>query len=179
MNKQIVRAAWMVYKTPPSVFEKEPGWCLAFVRHILQSAFPSTPKDPRAWLEKYAFARVETPLPNRTWWARDFERTVSQVGLAVDKKDLQPGDLVFKWDTAKLKLSKPLDVLYQGMPDAQHIYVGHVGILVAEGVVMENINPDFRKDGKAFGNKGCISLSDFNLWPAVTKCARFNPERYL
>jgi hypothetical protein len=112
-------------------------------------------------------------------WARDMERAFKAAGMALDlprvgpardpgryvdwwhpetQAQLLPGDLVFRWDTA------------------QHhsgAFIGHVGVLVARDVVVENVNPANR--ASRTWNRGPTVLGPLT-WP-VTTVVRFDPER--
>ncbi len=174
-NKDIVRAAWKIYKNPPQRLVDEWGWCLMLARLVLEEADPTSPKEG-AWLARNCYKRADSPFSSgRSYWARDFEKTSRHRGLDIPASSAEPGTVVCVWNTAAIPTPKDKNYpkgAYEGMPRDNYIYVGHVGIIVAEGVVLENINPDYRT-GRRFDNKGAISLSDFSQWAAVTTYINF------
>lgn len=117
------------------------GYCLRLVRvvveHALQIDFYGT----------FLTHRVERAAgDDNDPWARDLERSLRESGHAVILPDdrqryignrvmrelARPGDLMFRHDVA---------------PTRAGTNVGHVGILLANGLVLENINPRFRQEG--------------------------------
>lgn len=151
-NEKIVRAAWEILRM--GKYSNVSGWCLALVRVVIERALDIT------LYGDYVSERVESTHANRSWWARDAERSLRNLGMAVHLKDTQPGDLLFKYDSARNK-------------DGD--YVGHVGLLISPGVIFENINPSYRP--KAYIRKGALSLSPLEDWPAPTTCIAFDPKR--
>lgn len=106
----------------------EHGWCLALTRRVVETALGWA---DGSFYTRYGRERVErAPGPNATaWWARDLERSMRNLGLAVDPAAAQAGDLVFNWRAAV---------------DRHGVYVGHVGVLTHGDLVLENINPAHR-----------------------------------
>src|SRR5690606_18687187 len=115
----------------------EGGKCLSFVRVVVQQALGITYDEFYAHREM-----VERASPDRDPWARDMERGLRkwEVKLkrwgpegdgaryaVLDERRLKAGDLLFRWDTAKNPWGD---------------YVGHVGIYMGGGLVMESIDPD-------------------------------------
>ena len=152
---------------------KEPpnhGFCLQLVRIIIEDAF--------SW-PSHTFYRWRTTIVKRTPgastapWARDMEASLRAAGMDVrtprtgpagdpsryvnlTEADLRAGDLLFRWDTA---LSGP-------------DFVGHVGVFLGHGLVLENVRPAFRPEGLA---RDATVISRVGAWP-VTTVVRFDPS---
>lgn len=170
-NAAILRAAHAIIRgqTPAP---KDHGLCLALVRIILERAFWGG-----AWAlyDRHRSHIVERDSSsNRDPWARDMERSLTQQGMSVTvprlmtgpdpgryvdlaaaEAFLQPGDLLFRWDTAR---------------NAHGDYVGHVAVLLEGGLVLENVR--FRTG--AF-EQGSTKITWLGSWP-VTTIIRFNPS---
>lgn len=151
------------------------GLCLALVRVVIERAC----YDGRwAWYDAHRTIKVN-PLDRASQdpYARDLEASLREQGMALDlprtglpadprryvdlghqdtRAALLPGDLLFRWDTAR---------------DPNDVYVGHVGILMPGGLVLENVS----KRAKAL-SRGPTHLSRLGAWP-VTTVIRFQPER--
>lgn len=106
----------------------EHGWCLAAARRVIETALGWA---PASFYQRYGTERVErAPGPPATaWWARDLERSMRNLGLAIDPEAAQPGDLLFNWRTAV---------------NRHGVYVGHVGVLTFGDLVLENVRPEHR-----------------------------------
>jgi cell wall-associated NlpC family hydrolase len=119
------------------------GYCLRLVRIIVEHALGIN------FYATYLTHRVErAPGDDTDPWARDLERSLREgghgiitppagansryIGNRTLRELAQPGDLLFRWDVAPTKAGTN---------------VGHVGILLAHDLVLENINPRFRPDG--------------------------------
>lgn len=118
-----------------------PGYCLRMVRLIVEHALGIE------FYNEFLTHRVErAPGDDNDPWARDLERSMREdgyailqpmtgqryVGARIIKEFAQPGDLLFRHDVA---------------PTKQGTNVGHVGILLHNNLVIENINARFRNDG--------------------------------
>lgn len=141
------------------------GMCLAFVRVVVQHALGLT------FDEFYAHGvRVESKVQNRPWWARDMERGLRAKGWHVrtprwgpdgdparyavtEERYLRPGDLLFRWDTAENAFGE---------------HVGHVGIYMGGGLVMENIAPKYRHNSARLARHHSVSLTPLGDWPVTT-----------
>lgn len=139
-NEQIVRSAEKALsgELPLPVTS---GLCLRLVRLVIEHALGID------FYAEYLTHRVERAAGDDTDpWARDLERSMRlggfavlepqskqrYVGMRALKELAMPGDLLFRHDVA---------------PTRAGTNVGHVGILLHNGLVLENINPRFRPEG--------------------------------
>lgn len=168
------KAALDCFLNPPTDldYQGRAYLCLAFVRSIVMRAYGIS------WLEFYdkvVTEKVERPkgLPKNEWIARDFERGARNKGWAIKPGEERPGDIVFKYDTAYYNPGE----LYLGhvavYVGAQLFYSG--GKWIMKEVVIENARPEWRKG--LLANKGCIVLSDYATFPAVTTRIRLPDTR--
>lgn len=106
----------------------EHGWCLAATRRVVETALELA---DGGFYQRFGTERVErAPGPAATaWWARDLERSMRGLGLAVDPATARPGDLLFNWRAAV---------------NRHGVYVGHVGVLTFGDLVLENVRPEHR-----------------------------------
>lgn len=117
------------------------GLCLRLVRLVIEHALDID------FYAQYLTHKVERAAgDDHDPWARDLERSMRHADLAIAEpqpnqryvgmralKELaMPGDLLFRHDVAPTKAGT---------------FVGHVGILLHNGLVLENINPRFRPEG--------------------------------
>lgn len=137
------------------------GMCLAFVRVVVQQALGIT------YDEFYSHrVMVERASPDRDPWARDMERGLrkwevktKRWGPEGDPKryavldHLKPGDLLFRWDTARNPWGD---------------YVGHVGIHLGGGLVMESIGPEHRPTSARVPKHYYVVLTPLGEWPVTT-----------
>lgn len=149
---------------------EEGGYCLQLVRLVIEDGFGWKPHEfyARYWDKKVRRGQGDSDLVP---WARDLERSLRAADFGVlfppegeryvpsttILKDGKPGDLLFRWDTA----------LSEGGE-----YIGHVGILMSDGLVLENINPGYRPYSFKNGATALTPVVDF----PVTTVVRFNPE---
>jgi hypothetical protein len=150
------------------------GLCLAQVRLIVEHALFGGAWRFYDWRTRIAEGR---PPGVTDPWARDLEASLKAAGMALDLPrtgppgdptryvdlrravpHLQPGDLVFRWDTAR---------------HSSGAFIGHVGVLVARDLVIENVDPAYR--AKRTWNRGPTVLGPLT-WP-VTTVVRFDPDR--
>lgn len=159
-NEQIVAAAVDAANGKISTLPTRPGYCLAFVRCVVERALwngqwrlydkyliDGTTKrgdDPKKRLKE----AQEDP------WASDMERSMKLLGMAVPALLRKPGDLVFNYHAAAP--------------------IGHVGILLSRGLVIENIHPTYRKNSVHLGNS--ISITPYASLP-WTLVARVRPDQ--
>lgn len=144
----------------------EEGNCLAFVRVVVQKALSIT------YDQFYSHGiRVESRVKDRPWWARDMERGLRAKGWAVplprhaggtkdpsryavlDERKLRRGDLLFRHDTATNGYGED---------------VGHVGIYLGGGLVMEQIAPRHRRDSARLYRHDLVSITPLGDWPVTT-----------
>lgn len=171
-NQRIVDAALGVLTGRTPTLDK-PGLCLAQVRIIVERALFGGAWRLYDWRTRSA---SDKPQGITDPWARDLEASLKAAGMALDlprvgpARDptryvdrgasgelLQPGDLVFRWDTAQ---------------HSSGAFIGHVGVLVARDVVLENVNPAYR--ALRSWNRGPTVLGPLS-WP-VTTVVRFDPS---
>lgn len=143
-----------------------PGWCLTFVRLIIERALGW----PSHRLYHWRTQVVERPAGDDggTPWARDMERSLRSAGMELEgprygppndpRRYVRPtrltaGDLLFRWDAA--------------WP------VGHVALYAGRGVVLESVDPAGRPGSFA---RGVTVLSPLGFWP-VTTAVRFDPSK--
>lgn len=116
------------------------GWCLQAVRLVVERALGL---PPGGFYSRYGVART-TGAPGRTdpsWWASDLEASMKRLGASVPFAARLPGDLVFSH-----RLAAP---------------VGHVGILVSRGTILEVTDP--RRRPRAFA-RGDVCLTPWGSW---------------
>lgn len=138
------------------------GYCLRLVRLVVEHALNID------FYGTYLTHKVERAAgDDHDPWARDLERSMRLSGLAVLepqpnqryigmralKEHAMPGDLLFRHDVA---------------PTRAGTNVGHVGILLHNGLVLENINPRFRPEGFVRRNTAVTPL----VYYRVTLAAR-------
>jgi len=153
-----------LHKDIPGIPTK-PGRCLAFVRVVVQEALGIT------YNQFYSYKRmVERLTPDTEPWARDMERGLKAAGMEVplerygpegdpsryvvlDESRLEPGDILFRWDTARNKWGD---------------YVGHVGIYLGNGLLIENIDPKHRPNSAHSRRLSCVAVTVLGEWPVTT-----------
>lgn len=162
----IAKAALAVMRGQVPNTPVESGECLAFVRVVVQRALAIS------FDEFYSHGiRVESKTPNRPWWARDMERGLRAEGWAVNTprygptgdpgryqqtenvRNIRPGDLFFRNDTATNRQGED---------------VGHVGIYMGGGLIMENIDPQYRPYSARLAKDYNVSLTPIGSWPVTT-----------
>lgn len=150
MNTRITEAAWAAVFGKLNGLPAKPGLCLAAVRVILEHAmgWPSHELYRRA-LVTGTTRRKGTPAQRLHAarldpWAADMEASVKQLGWPVPGAERQAGDLVFNHAAAAP--------------------VGHVGVLIARDVVLENISPRYRPNSVHLGHHS-LSLTPYASQP--------------
>ena len=166
-NEKIAASAERVLTGELSV-PSQSGLCLKLVRLVVEDAFDW----PSHKFYEYRSDIVERHAKdNREPWARDMERSLGNQGMTVLVPDWreryvspgeilekgEPGDLLFRWNTARTRFGT---------------YVGHVGVLMENGLVLENINPAYRSKSFMRGVTGLTPLEHF----LVTRVVRFDPR---
>lgn len=157
-NQKIVAAAVDAANGKIATLPSKPGYCLAFVRCVIERALwggqwqlydkflvAGTTYRGGAPAERLKEAKTDP-------WANDLAASAKQLGWAVPALLRKPGDLVFNHEAAK-----PL---------------GHVGILLSRGLVIENIHPNYRPGSIHLPN--CLSITPFESIP-WTLVARVKP----
>lgn len=148
------------------------GLCLAQVRIIVEVALFGSAWRFYEWRTRTASGK---PPSITVPWARDMEASLRAAGMALDLPRtgpdtdptryvdtkaasdlLEPGDICWRWDTARHSSGE---------------FIGHVAVLVARDVVIENVRPDFRST--RIWNRGPTVLGPLT-WP-VTTVTRFDP----
>lgn len=168
-NEAIVDAGWEAVAGRLRV-PSDPGLCLALVRIVVEHALGMPSHSWYRWRTQAAMENA-TDVP----WARDMERSLRAAGMAVDgprygplgdperyvgEDAALPGDLLFRWDAARLRSGA---------------YVGHVGVLLDRGLVLENVAPDQRHASDGMW-RGPTRLTPVGAWP-VTTIIRFDPTK--
>jgi hypothetical protein len=171
-NERITRASYaLVRGTSPVTAPRVGGFCLQLVRLVIEDAmrWPS-----HEFYRRHLTHRVERAAGDDTDpWARDVERTMRMQGHAiavpasgnryVTKEEIatfaEPGDILYRWDTARTPAGT---------------FVGHVGILLHGDLVLENVNPAFRKRSLHNSHNRTLTLTGIEDF-AVTLVARL-PE---
>lgn len=151
MNERIVKAAVAAANQQVPRLPQQSGYCLMFVRLVVEWALFDG-KDGEFY-KRYLVAgtsgRGGTPAQNlkaaqSDKWAADIEASAKKLGWPVPALLRKPGDLVFNHLAAAP--------------------VGHVGILLTRGTVLENIHPSFRPDSIHLGH-GSLSITPFAARP--------------
>lgn len=143
------------------------GFCLQLTRVVIEAAYDMKPYEFYKW-RTHVVERAEGD--GNEPWARDMERSLRFASMAYDFGDkryvsfddiiaeCEPGDLLFRWDVARTK---------------QGTFVGHVGILMPGGMVLENVDPRHRSRSFFRGVTALTPLTDFR----VTTAIKFNPAK--
>ena len=129
-----------------------PWWCLAFVRRIVELGLDLPDGGFYRHFGKERVERAPGP-PDGSWWARDLERSMRNLGLAVDPAAVgEDGDLLFNWRAA---------------PNRHGVYIGHVGVLLdaRSGLVLENAAPAYRRFSLV---RGVVCLTPRERFPVTT-----------
>lgn len=169
-SERIVQAAYDVLRGDVQAEPKSSGLCLALVRVVIEHAFyggawrfydlhRTVIVNPRERASQDPYARdmeaslrdqgMALPLP-RVPYGNDLSRYIDPSALDT----VEPGTLIFRWDTAK---------------DRNGVYVGHVGIVMPGRLVLENV-------ANRYGalQRGPTTLSRLGAWP-VTTVVRYQP----
>lgn len=157
-----------------------PGQCLKDVRLIVERAFGWGDGE---FYDRHRTEVVETPSPDSEYrWtraphARDLERSLRTQKMAVDRAAMRPGDLLFNHAGAPYNPERwAHDFPGLPFPDGP-VTIGHVGIYVGLGLMLENINPYYRAYG--FGRKYlCLTpLGQYEAFQGpITTVIRFVPK---
>lgn len=163
---QVVDAAYRMSNGQLKAPE-HPGFCLQLVRIIIEAAYGMKPYEFYDW-RTHPVERAEGD--SNEPWARDMERSLRIAGMNYDFGDQRyvrsediiaecdPGDLLFRWDVARTR---------------QGTLIGHVGILMPGGMVLENVDPRHRSNSFIKGYTALTPLNDFR----VTTAIQFNPAK--
>jgi hypothetical protein len=143
------------------------GFCLQLTRIIIEDAYSMKSHAFYNWLTH----PVERAAgDDREPWARDMERSLRNAGMAKDfgderyvrperiLGDCEPGVLLFRWDTA---------------PSRAGTFIGHVGVLMPGGMVLENVHPRHRSGSFFRGVTALTPLEEFR----VTTVIQFDPKK--
>lgn len=179
-NEKIVAAAWKAIRGQLYAFEDKPGMCLASVRSVVEHAVGW----PSHMLYAYHLTeRVETPTADSPFrWtrnphARDLERSLRNQGMAVPRAEMLPGDLLFNHDAAPYYPEGWADD-FPGVPfPSSPVNIGHVMVYLGEGMVLENINPKYRRYGFTRDNLSITPLDEYEVHQGeITTVIRFAPK---
>lgn len=152
VNERIVKAAVAAANRQVPNLPQEPGYCLRFVRLVVEWAlYEGRPEfykralvagttgrgDKLTAAQRLAEARQDP-------WAADLEASAKALGWAIPSTFRRAGDLVFDHAAAAP--------------------VGHVGLLISRGMVLEQIHPRFRPTSIHLGH-GSLSITPFASRP--------------
>lgn len=171
-NEKIVESAYEIIRGDGRRPPQSSGMCLGLVRIVVENALFDGAWRFYEWKTHEATGKP----PGRDPWARDMERSLTLARMAVPSHrtgpdgdpgryvDLTlspptPGDLLFRWDTAK-----DLD---------SGEFIGHVGLAMPGRMVLENVSPSYREAHTGVW-RGPTRLSPLGAWP-VTTVVRFDP----
>lgn len=147
-----VAAGRIVPKAGAVDLTQRAGWCLAFVRRIVELGLELPDGGFYAAFGTERVDRAPGP-PDGSWWARDLERSMRNAGLAIPVEHPgADGDLLFSWRAA---------------PNAHGVYIGHVGLLMdaKAGLVIENVDPRYRRFSLT---RGTVALTPRERFPVTT-----------
>ncbi len=167
-NKAILEALGRWFNGKAELDERE-GYCLGFVTSVLREALALPIPE---FYDRYVRERAD---PVEHWvqdepWARDVQKSLRALGMGVEKPE--PGDLLFVWRDAKSETWTARE--------GHEVYIGHVGVLLAPGGVLENVRAAWRP--QSF-NRGEIQFTPLAWWqhrfdagqtPVIEAC-RFDP----
>lgn len=129
-NERIRAAAWLAATSRLPALPTEPGWCLMFVRLIVEQALqlPDGGMYDR-WLVAGSSYRPGTPeerlaAAKRSKMASDLEASAKKLGWGIPFHARQAGDILFN---------------YRALPP-----FGHVAVLLDRNTVLENVDPRYR-----------------------------------
>lgn len=172
-NQRIVDTAYALVRGELKAEPTSAGLCLQLARVVIEAAL----YQGRWVLYPVYRTIVVEPLKRASQdpYARDLEASLRDHGMALDLPRtgpagdparyvdlaaadeqglLEPGDLLFRWDTAQ---------------DKAGVFIGHVGILMPGSLVLENVRT---RAGSL--QRGPTTLAKFGAWPATT-VVRFTP----
>lgn len=179
-NEKIVAASWKAIRGELYGFQDKPGHCLAAVRSVLEHAlgWPS-----HTLYADYLSDRVETPTADsplrwtRNPHARDLERSLRNQGMSIRYGDMEPGDVLFNHRAAPYDPEGWAEA-FPGVPfPAAPVPIGHVMVYLGEGMVLENINPKYRRYGFTRDNLSITPLDEYEVHQGeITTVIRFAPK---
>lgn len=143
----MIAAAYRVLRRRLPV-ETRPGYCLAFVRQVIEHGLRLAPYTLYRLVEAHFALRPGEVLGQdiHPRWARGAERALRAAGLARPQvARMEPGDLVFSH-----RVSRPY---------------GHVGLLMPGGLVLENTTAN---RGWRHPAMGAVRLTDRRDWDPIT-----------
>lgn len=151
----IVRSAWAAAFGKLRGLPADAGMCLAAVRVIVEDAYgwPSHELYAR-YLTAGTGRRSGTPAQRLAAaqadpWAADFEASMKQQGFVIPNTHAVPGDLVFNHNAA--------------------VPFGHVAVVIAPGVVLENIDPAFRPGSIHLKNSLSLTPLESQAWTLTAR----------
>lgn len=168
--ERIVQAAYDVLRGDVNTEPHQSGLCLALVRVVIERAFYAG-----HWRFYDLHRSVIVQQDERASdvpYARDLEASLRAQGMAlglprtgpdgdpiryVDPdalRDVEPGNIVFRWDTAK---------------DRNGVFVGHVAVVMPGRLLLENVAS---RHGSL--SRGPTKLSPLGSWP-VTTVVQYEP----
>jgi hypothetical protein len=168
-NQRITEAAYAAARGTLPLPDAS-GLCLAATRIIVEHGLFNGRREFYRWLTHPVERKPGAPQSAFTPVARDMERSLTRAGMsltlardgrhATPDDTLQPGDLLFRWDSAAWSWGE--------VP-----FYGHVGVLLHGGLVIENIRPDYRAHSL---QRGVTSLTPIDRF-VFTTAVRFDPAK--
>lgn len=140
-NEAITNTCWRIAAGNPLLNQLEHGWCLMGARMIVEYALHW--KDMEFY-RRFGRARTTQGAEARSdwsWWAADIEKSMKELGFAVNGDAKKPGDLVFNYRAAKP--------------------YGHVGIYAGRNLILEVVDPVYRPN--SFSRRS-ICFTPFPDW---------------
>lgn len=154
-NQQIRIAAWHAATGRIPELPTDPGWCLMFVRLVVEQALqlPAGGMYDR-WLVAGSSYRPGSPeerlaAAKRSKMATDMEASAKRLGWGVPFHTRLPGDIVFN---------------YRAAPP-----FGHVAVLLDRDTVLENIDPRYRPDSVHLPSNLSISPLESVPWTLTAR----------
>lgn len=172
INEKIARAAWEALFGRYSAYQTTPGYCLAFVRRVLETALGKHD----GWLYQHAVTEWVQPAGYERdfgHWARDAERSLRNLGMILTGDRPRAGDLVFNYDTAEVSPG----LWREYFPERAFedgVNIGHVGIVLEHGTILENVKPSYRPHSV---HHGALALTPAHVAWEPTSVIRFDESR--
>jgi len=152
VNERIVKAAVAAANKRIPNLPQESGYCLKFVRMVVEwGLFDGRAEFYKRFLVAGTSGRGSELTPAQRLaearqdpYAADMEASAKALGWAIPSAFRRAGDLVFDHNAAKP--------------------VGHVGVLIGRGMVLEQIHPKFRPTSIHLGH-GSLSVTPYAARP--------------
>lgn len=165
---QIVAAAWRAIRGDYPVVRHRSGLCLRLVREIVENAMGWRSHD---LYRRHVTTWTQPPGYPRTLghWAVDAEVSLAALGWSVPANQAEPGDLIF-WDNLA-PVSPAQWKRWWPTEPYRPLFMGHVAIVIAPRVLLENIAPDRRP--RRFANWDFLVVSPLGSLPNPSTVIRW------